>query len=159
MSTPNPTKIPPEAVQPQEENLDKKPISGSWSDDMEQTLKLGDEMVTFLGGIVDLARMELLLAISSFPKVLMLWLLMMPVILLTWASFCVLTAWAVYAATGQLGWGIFMFFAQQLFLLLSCRWLFTKYRARMTLPYTRVQIKNFVRSVKDGFGEQGQTKE
>lgn len=158
MSRPNPIEIPPEAARPQEDIIDKKQPKASWSDDMEQTLKLGDEFVTFLGGIVDLARMEVLLAISTFPKVLMLWLLLMPVILLTWCSFCVLTAWGVYSLTGQLGWGIFMFFAQQVLLLLGSRWLFTKYRARMTLPYTRVQINNFVRSVKNGFGEQSETK-
>lgn len=160
MSIQSPTENPPEATRLQEDIASsaarKKP---SWTDDMEQTLKLGDQFVTFMGGIVDLARMEVLLAIRTFPKVLMLWLIMMPVILLTWCSFSALTAWAVYALSGQLGWGIFMFFLQQLLLLLSCRWLFTKYRMRMTLPYTRVQVENFVRSVQHGFSHQSETKE
>ncbi|MEN0036893.1 MAG: hypothetical protein AAGC78_07480 [Cellvibrio sp.] len=166
LHTPTPTETPPAAEKLQEDLFENNPAAEnaagknpSWSDDMQQTLKLGDQFVTFLGGIVDLARMEALLAIRTFPKVLMLWLLMMPVILLTWVSFSVFTGWGVYALTGELGWGIFTVFAQQLLLLLVCRWLFIKYRARMSLPNTRVQVDNFVRSVQHGFGHQSKTKE
>ena len=89
----------------------------------------------------------------------MLWLLMMPVILLTWCSFSALTAWAVYEASEEIGLGIFMFFMQQLLLLLTCRWLFLKYRVRMTLPYTRAQLDTFMRSMNHGFGRPGEAKE
>jgi len=174
MSMHNPGEIPPEANQPQEDIFDgassagtiadtaaaNEPITSQkagLSDDIQQTVKLGEEFVTFLGGIIDLARMEALLAVRTFPKVLMLWLLMMPVILLTWVSFSVFAGWGVYALSGELGWGIFTVFFQQLLLLLVCRWLFIKYRERMTLPNTRVQVDNFVRSVKHGFSHQSKT--
>lgn len=166
MSLHTPTEIPPVAEKLQEDLFESNPAannaagkSPSWSDDMQQTLKLGDQFVTFFGGIIDLARMEALLAIRTFPKVLMLWLLMMPVILLTWVSFSVLAGWGIYALTGEFGWGIFTVFFQQLLLLLVCRWLFIKYRTRMTLPNTRVQVDNFVRSVQHGFSHQSETKE
>jgi uncharacterized membrane protein YqjE len=133
--------------------------SASWAADVEQTLQLGEQLVGFIGGVVDLARVEALLAIRTFPKLIMLWLLMMPVMLLTWCAFSVLMAWAVFAASGQIGLGMLTFFLQQVLLLLVCRWLFVKYRTRMTLPCTRLQIDNFVRSMQDGFNSRDKTKE
>ncbi|HSC68935.1 MAG TPA: hypothetical protein VLC79_14655 [Cellvibrio sp.] len=127
--------------------------------DIEQTLQLGEQFLVFFTGAIDLARVEAMLALRTIPRVLMLWLLMMPVILLTWCSFSALTSWAVYAASEEIGLGIFMFFLQQLLLLLSCRWLFLKYRLRMTMPYTRAQLDTFMRSMHHGFGRSGETKE
>lgn len=133
--------------------------SASWTVDLEQTLQLGEQFVSFIGGVVDLARVEALLAIRTLPKLIMLWLLIMPVMLLAWCAFSALLAWSVFAASDQVGLGMLMFFLQQVLLLLICRWLFVKYRTRMTLPYTRAQIDNFVRSTQDGFSSRGKTKE
>jgi hypothetical protein len=66
--------------------------SANWITDIEQTLQLGEQFVGAVGGIVDLARMEALLAIRALPKLLMLWLLIMPIMLLTWCAFSVLMA-------------------------------------------------------------------
>lgn len=134
-------------------------IAASWVTEIEQTLKLGEQFVGAIGGIVDLARVEALLAIRTLPKLLMLWLLIMPVILLTWCAFSALVAWSVFAASEEVGLGMLTFFLQQIVLLLTCRWLYLKYRTRMTLPYTRAQVNNFVRSTQDGFKSTSKTKE
>lgn len=126
--------------------------------DIEQTLQLGEQFLSFFTGAIDLARIETMLALRTVPRVLMLWLLMMPVILLAWCSFSALTAWAVYAISDELGLGIFMFFLQQMLLLLVCRLLFLKYRQRMTLPYTRAQIDTFLRSMNHEFSRSGEAK-
>lgn len=131
----------------------------SWVTDIEQTLQLGEQIVGAMSGIVDLARAEALLAFRTLPKLMMLWLLIMPIILLTWCAFSALLAWSVYAASEEVGLGMLTFFLQQVVLLLICRWLYVKYRTRMTLPYTRAQIDNFVRSTQDGFKGGNQTKE
>jgi hypothetical protein len=130
-----------------------------WMMDVEQTIQLGEQFVGAVGGIVGLARTEALLAVRTLPKLMMLWLIIMPVILLTWCAFSALVAWSVFAASEEPGLGMLTFFLQQVVLLLSCRWLYTKYRTRMTLPYTRAQIDNFIRSTKDGLNGQGKTKE
>ncbi len=136
-----------------------QPPGTSWETDLNQTLKLGEQFVGFAGGVIDLARTEALLALNSLPKLMMLWLIMMPIILLTWCSFSVLAAWALVAVTGELGWGILTFFLLQLLLLLVCRVLFVKYRTRMTFPYTRAQVDNFMRSTKYELKRRSETQE
>lgn len=131
----------------------------SWQKDVEQTLQLGQHFVGVIGGIVDLARVEAELAIRTFPKVLMLWLLMMPIMLLAWCAFSALIAWSVYAASGEVGAGMLAFFALQVLLLLTCRWLYVKYQKCMTLPYTRAQIDSFVRRAQHEFKSEIKTKE
>lgn len=133
--------------------------SKGWSADIESTLQLGEQFLGVVGGVVDLARAETLLAIRTLPKLMMLWLLIMPVILLTWCAFSALTAWAVFAVTEQVGFGMLAFFLLQVLLLIVCRLLFVKYRTRMTLPYTRAQIDNFVRSTKHGLDSRDKTQE
>lgn len=158
----------PEAVQSQEnrsqDNSSKKNNASpdnttSWEADVKQTLQLGEEFVGFIAGVVDLARVEALLAIRTLPNIMMLWLLMMPIMLLTWCAFSVLMAWIVFEASQQIGLGMLIFFLQQVLLLFVCRLLYVKYRKRMTLPYTRAQIDNFVRSTQHGFSSRGETKE
>ena len=123
----------------------------NWETDIAQTLQLGEKLLGFAGGVIDLAR--------ALPKLMMLWLIMMPIILLTWCSFSALAAWAVVAASGQVGLGMLAFFLLQVFLLLVCRWLFKKYRARMKFPYTRAQIDYFMRSTQHEFERNSETKE
>ena len=89
----------------------------------------------------------------------MLWLLIMPIMLLTWCAFSALVAWSVAALTEQLGFGMLAFFLLQVLLLFSCRWLFVKYRTYMTFPHTRAQIDNFVRRTKNEFSRRSEAKE
>jgi len=152
---------PPEAAKLRENVFDAPPASGDnngLAADVEQAVRLGEQIIGFLTGTLDLARLEMMLAVRTVPRLVMVWLLMMPVILLAWCSFSALTAWAVFEVSEEVGLGIFTFFLQQLLLLLSCRWLFVKYRQRMTLPYTRAQIDTLMRSVRHGVNSSSETK-
>jgi uncharacterized membrane protein YqjE len=160
MHTPERNQQAPEATQPQERvspSADQPAANGEA--DVAQTVQLGEQLIGFAGGVIDLARTEALLAVHTLPKVMMLWLIMMPIILLTWCSFSALVAWSVVALSEQLGLGMLTFFLLQVLLLFVCRWLFVKYRARMTFPYTRAHIDNFVRSTKNEFSRRSETKE
>lgn len=117
---------------------------------LENTLQLGEQVVGFFTDMIELARMEAALAVRSFSRVLMLWFLMMPILLLTWCSFSGMMAWLAYSYTLHVGTGLFVFFFQQLLLLSICRWLYVRYRQRMTLPYTRAHINRFMRGFENG---------
>ncbi|QEY13349.1 MULTISPECIES: hypothetical protein [unclassified Cellvibrio] len=160
MHTPERNEQAPEATQPQERvSSSADQPAANWEADVAQTVQLGEQLIGFAGGVIDLARTEALLAVHTLPKVMMLWLIMMPIILLTWCSFSALVAWSVVALSEQLGLGMLTFFLLQVLLLFVCRWLFVKYRARMTFPYTRAHIDNFVRSTKNEFSRRSETKE
>lgn len=135
------------------------PKGPDWMADIEQTLQLGEQFMGAAGGLIDLARVEALLAFRTLPKLLMLWFLIMPVMLLTWCAFSAMIAWSVFAVSEEVGLGMLSFLLQQVALLFTCRWLYIKYRTRMTMPYTRAQINNFVRSTQDGFKGKNQAKE
>jgi len=128
------------------------------TDNLKDMLALGEKVVGLVNDIADLVRMETMLAIRSIPRLLMLWFLMMPIILLTWCSFSVWIAWMLYAVTQQPGVGFFAFFLQQLLLLFVCRRLYAKYQLRMTLPYTREHIDKFLRGFNDGSPGSGEAK-
>lgn len=130
----------------------------NYQDDFKNVLALGERVLALFNDIVDLARMEALLAVKSLPRLLMLWFLMMPILLLTWCSFSAWIAWMLYAATQQPGVGFFTFFLQQLLLLFICRWLYGKYQLRMTLPYTREHIDRFIKGFDNGASGSGETK-
>ncbi len=113
--------------------------------ELQKNIQFGQHILGFVTDIADLARIEALIAVKSIPRLLMLWLIMMPVILLTWCSFTVLIAWGIYSITGQIGFGFFSFFLQQVLLLVGCYLLYTKYKKRMTMPYTRKHVNEFLK--------------
>ena len=139
-------------------NHDGEP-KNKWQADAEQILELGKQFLDFGAGLMSLARAEALLSVRTFPKLLMLWLLMVPVILMTWCAFSVLLSWMVTAASNQIGLGIFTFFLLQLLLLLMCYWLIVRYRARIGFSYTRTQFMDFIRSIQYEINSRDKTKE
>lgn len=126
--------------------------------ELENSLQLGEHMLACLTGLIDLARTELQLAIQSIPKLMMMWLLMMPILLLTWCSFSILVAWLIYDMSGHVGFGLFIFFLLQLLLLLVCHLFYKKYCARMALPTTREHINTFMRTLNYGSSNAGEVK-
>jgi len=147
------------AASPANSDPNDAPVGSDWGLSVEQTLQLGDQFVGFAAGVVDLARVEILLAARTLPNLMMLWLLMMPIMLLTWVAFSVLMAWAVFETSQQIGLGLLVFFLQQALLLLVCRWFFVRHRMRMTLPYTRAHIDNFIRGIRHGSNSRGKPEE
>lgn len=117
-----------------------------WEADVVQTLELGKQFLQMGVGIIGLARAEASLSVRTIPKLLTVWLLMLPVIVLTWCAFSLLVSWIVTGASNEIGLGIFTFFLLQVLLLLVCYWLTVRYRSRIGFGYTRTQIKDFIRS-------------
>lgn len=133
--------------------------SGKWETDLNQTFEFGKQFLGFATGVLGLARVEAMLAVRTAPKLVTLWLLMVPILLLTWCSFSVLLTWGVIAVSNQIGLGIFTFFLMQVFLLLVCYWLTARYRARMKLLHTRAQVSDFFRSFQHEVGHRNKTQE
>jgi len=131
-------------------SVDGAPAEETLANNIERTIRLGDQFIRFAVGLMDLARTEIALAVHTIPNLMMLWLLMMPIMLLTWGAFSVLMAWLAYAASDSVGLGLLIFFLQQVLLFLVCRWWYLRYAKRMTLPYTRAHIDNFVRGMQHG---------
>lgn len=125
--------------------------------ELESTLQLGSQIIDCALGVADLARAEAQLAIHSLPRLLMLWLITMPILLLTWCSFSVLVAWCVYELSAIVSVGLLVFFLMQLLLLLTCHWLYKKYRTRMTLPNTRAHIHAFIGMLNYGSSSRSKT--
>ena len=108
--------------------------------ELAQTAALGRRIVDFFLSSMDLAGLEIRLAVQTLPKLILIILLMVPLLLLVWCSFSVLIAWCVFTLTAQMGLGLLAFFVLQVGLFLICRSFFNKYCSRMTLPNTRAQI-------------------
>lgn len=140
------------AQSPQEEGSNQN-AQPQWADDLEQIFLLGKQFSKFAVDLMDLAGAEVLLAVKGLPKLIMLWLLMMPIILLIWCAFSGLIAWLVFTLSAHTGLSLLAVFLLQILLLISCRWLFLQYRQRMTLPYTRDQIASFMGSINNEFSE------
>ncbi len=132
--------------------------SSSLTSELENTLQLGAQLIHCAVGVADLAKAELQLAIHSLPRLLMLWLITMPILLITWCSFSVLIAWCVYELSNIGVLGFLVFFLMQLFLLLVCNSLYRKYRTRMMLPNTSAQIRDFIKVLNYGSSSKGETK-
>ncbi len=117
--------------------------------ELEKSLHLGEQVVGFITDVTDVAGMEAALAAKSIPRLVMLWFLIKPAILLSWCSFSVLMAWLAYSASNLAGVGLFAFFLLQILLLLVCYRLYAKHKARMTFPYTREHLGRFMRGFND----------
>jgi hypothetical protein len=117
--------------------------------ELEKSLRLGEQVVGFITDVTDVAGMEAALAAKSIPRLIMLWFLIKPAILLSWCSFSVMIAWFAYSASDLVGVGLFAFFLLQLLLLLVCYRLYAKHKVRMTFPYTREHLGRFMRGFND----------
>lgn len=137
MNEPDPKQAPP--------GENPSPGGATERGDIERTLEFGEHLIGFIRDATDLARIEALLAVKSMPRLVMLWFLMMPILLLTWCSFSAMIAWGVYALSANPGFGFVAFFVLQLLILMVCRWRYSVYKARITLPYTRQHLGNFIR--------------
>lgn len=128
------------------------------SNELHKTIELGRQVAGFVVDLADIARMEAMLAAKVMPRVLLLWLAMVPIILLAWCSFAACIGWAVYSLTESLGAGLFVFFLQQMLLLLLCHLLQRKSKAQMAMPYTRNHLNNFLKGFSNEAGDQASAK-
>lgn len=116
---------------------------------LEETLALGQQGLLWLGQLGDLFRLEAMLAAQSLSKVFKLWILMLPIVLLTWVSFAVTLSWAVYAWLGSPLTALASFFLLNL-LLLGCMYgLFQRQKYYMGFHETRNQLRKTLGDIRD----------
>ena len=161
----------PEAIKPREssrmdtaesialKNTNSVGESSRWESDVEKTVQLGEQFVGVLGGVVDLARMETLLAVRTVPKFIVLWLLIVPIVFLAWCAFSTLMSWAIFSVSEQIGLALLTFLLLQIVLLLICWWTFERFKKHMSFQYTRSHIASIMQGVKDEFNAVDKTKE
>ncbi|HEY7885847.1 MAG TPA: hypothetical protein VIC08_12960 [Cellvibrionaceae bacterium] len=118
---------------------------------MSEAIKLGEQLLDCVAGMVTLARLESLLAVKTLPRVLALWLLMLPLMLLTWISFSLLLSWVAYEYLMGALWGFTAFFVLQCIAVASSYFVLQAYKRRMTLPHTRKHLASALRSVQHEF--------
>lgn len=108
---------------------------------------LANDAVTVAKSFMELAALELRLALQSLPKVLGLLIVAFFLALFAWLSFSAAMGWLAYSWLGSLGWGITGFLLLQIVALIVCRVLIASYLHRASLPHTR----NFVKNVQENF--------
>lgn len=110
-------------------------------------LVLANDAVTVAKSFMELAVLELRLALQSLPKILGLLIVAFLLTLFAWLSFSAAVGWLAYTWLGSAGWGIAGFLLMQIIALIACRFLIAAYVQRASLPNTR----NFVRNVQENF--------
>lgn len=96
--------------------------------------------VTLLG----LARSELRLARVSWPLVMALLVMLVGLSLSLWISLIALIGWALYVATGSIGWALAALVGVHLLLLVATRLTLKRTARNMTLPATRAEVRGLL---------------
>lgn len=112
-------------------------------------LVLAGEAMTVAKSVVELAALELRLALQSLPKILGLLVVALLLSLFAWLSFSAVVGWLTYAWLGSAGWGITGFLLMQIVALIACRFLIAAYMRRASLPHTRHFVKNIQENFRD----------
>lgn len=111
---------------------------------VDSAILLTDSVLT----IVELAKVEALQALETLPRLLMLACCRLPVLLLTWLSFAVLVACAIYTSTGNLVAAAGSFFLLQLALTLVLEYRTQRLHERMKFSKTREALSLLQGSLK-----------
>ncbi len=110
---------------------------------------LAGDAVSVAKSFLELAALELRLALQSLPKIMGLFVVIFLLSLFAWLSFSAAVGWLAYALLGTVGWGIAGFLLIQMIALIICRYLVATYLKRLSLPNTR----DFVKTVQENFRE------
>lgn len=116
------------------EPLDKIEVWARW---LEQAK-------TISGDIVQLAQLELRLAISDSKRLIILALLFIPLLMLTWIGFSILLGWQVYLLNMSVTQGLLAFCIIQILGLAVIVISWNHYKKSLTLPLTRQNIRQFI---------------
>lgn len=112
-------------------------------------LVLANDAVTVAKSFVELAALELRLALQSLPKILGLLVVAFLLTLFAWLSFSAAVGWLAYSWLGSAGWGIAGFLLMQIVALIACRFMIAAYAQRASMPHTRNFVKNLQENFRD----------
>lgn len=126
-------------------------LAGAATDCAEKPslMVLAGDAVSVAKSFLELAALELRLALQSLPKIMGLFVVIFLLSLFAWLSFSAAVGWLAYALLGTVGWGIAGFLLIQMVALIICRYLVATYLKRLSLPNTR----DFVKTVQENFRE------
>ncbi len=110
---------------------------------------LAGDAVSVAKSFLELATLELRLALQSLPKIMGLFVVIFLLSLFAWLAFSAAVGWLAYALLGTVGWGIAGFLMIQVIALIICRFVVATYLRRLSLPNTR----DFVKTVQENFRE------
>jgi len=124
-------------------------LAGAATDSPEKPslMVLAGEAVTVAKSFLELASLELRLALESLPKIVGLFVVIFLLALFAWLSFSAAVGWLAFAVLGTVGWGIAGFLLIQIVALIICRYLVATHLKRLSLPNTR----DFVKTVQENF--------
>ena len=120
------------------------PDKNSQSDELQLWARWLQQAAANGTDIFQLVQLELRLAISDSPRLLILALLFIPLLMLTWVSFSALLAWLVYLLNTSVTQGLLAFFIIQLLGLVAISMGCKHYKKSLTLPLTRQHIRRLV---------------
>jgi uncharacterized membrane protein YqjE len=132
-----------------EQKSDQQEIPVGNATESPSLMVLASDAVTVAKSFVELAALELRLALQSLPKILGLLVVAFLLALFTWLSFSTAVGWLVYSWLGSAGWGIAGFLLTQIVALIACRFLIATYIKRASLPHTRDFVKNIQENFRD----------
>lgn len=131
------------------EQVQQAPGHPLWVE-LERAQQLATQVSNWGGALFGLMRLELQLGLQSLPRMLALFLALLPLAGLTWISLSLLLAWFAYTASGVVAVGLAILFVLQLSLLLLCFWRLKRLRAKSTFPETRQQWHMFLAELHNG---------
>jgi hypothetical protein len=129
------------------ENRNEEALASGAASENPSLLVLAGDAFTVAKSLVELAALELGLALQSLPKIMGLFVVIFFLSLFAWLSFSTAVGWLAYVFLGSAGWGIAGFLLLQIIALLVCRALITTYTRYMSLPNTR----DFVKTMRENF--------
>lgn len=123
--------------------------TGSTASVSPSILALAGDALVVAKSFMELAALELRLALQSLPKILGLLVVAFLLSLFAWLSFSAAIGWLAYSWLGSAGWGITGFLLLQIVALIACRFLMAAYLHRASLPHTRQFVKNVQENFRD----------
>jgi len=99
--------------------------------------------------IAQLLQLEIRLAVGDLRRMLVLFLVALPMFLLTWISFVSLVAWLASEYFESVAAGLLTFLGIQIIVLIGLRFFWNRYKRSLRLPLTRQHLQAFLGGIRD----------
>lgn len=148
------TGSPDQAHTEESDNTDQESLTSTL---IEQLTTLAGQTTQNVQEISELFRLELKLTIGDARRLLLTWLALLPVIILTWISSCVLIAWLVYDASASVTAALTTFTLLQLTLCIALLKMRKRFRSGLGFKRTRKHTERLLQGMTDEAQRPGET--
>ena len=121
----------------------------SETDHFKELVYFGKGVNQYIIALADLAKAELVFALQTLPKLVMVSIIILPVAMLVWLTFSALIYWLVLSLTTSVTSGLVVLFLLQTIVLMGCLSLRRVYLNRLKFSNTREQIASFFSEISD----------